>query len=952
MRCPTIVGRDKQLDALSGVIEAAARRHGRGLFLVGEAGVGKSRLIVAAAEVARSRGMDVLVGRAVRSGLATPYRALSEALLGALRLRDLPDTRELAPFRRALGVVVPEWRVGSEQVHESLVVVAEGVIRLLRALAVDRPSVLVLEDLHWADSETLGVLEYLVDNVQLEPLAVLATLRDEPTPALAMAHELQARGGADLIALGRLDASEVSTMASACIGSPVPDDVARMLAERADGLPFFVEELLASLVGTGALVRREGTWTTTEELCPRVPLVFADTVRHRLELLGEPGQRALGAAAILGRQFDWELVGTVADMGRDVLDVLRVAVDHRLLEEDAAGSFRFRHALTREAILAQLLVPERVYLAERALAALEKGRARLPGEGLELAASLAEQAGQHGRAAELLQEVARRALAAGALQSAAAAARRCTELAAGDDGLSVAGDELLLQALALAGDAAGVEEVGERVLVGLARLGASASRTTAAQLLLARCASGAGEWSRARSFLEAARAAVDDSEGASAARIEVQLAAVSLGENRIGEARARGERALALARTAGCPDVVCEALEVLGRCARTTDVAHAEASFEEALRVADDAGLALWRVRALHELGTIDVMEFGETDRLVEARRAAEAVGALATAAHIDFHLAALHGQRCEFDAALGVLDRAEAAARRYRLGPLVPPIISLRATVWGFRGELAQARYMGQRAREAAPGDPETEARVRWSLAAAHLARDEISRARAECDAALSVLPPGSGFSQTFLGALGVLLHVLENPTALSSNEAIGAPAHLSPGLLFVTRAVVLGRQGRVEEAEAAFARGDELLARGPWLHHVVRRLVAEPAIKDGWGDPATLLRESASFFSGQGIEPLARACRSLLRKAGAPLPRSRSSTQDGVPDPLRSLEITAREADVLALVAEGLPNKEIAKRLYLSPRTIEKHVERLLVKTETANRAQLTAFAVRLLG
>ena len=188
--------------------------------------------------------------------------------------------------------------------RESLVVVGEAVLRLLRALAGDRPSVLVLEDLHWADSETLGVLEYLVDNVGLEPLVVLVTLRDETAPALALAHELRTRAPADVITLGRLDRSQVSTMATSCLGSPAPPELVQMLSERADGLPFFVEELLASLVVTGALVRIDGAWETTAELCPRVPLTFADTVRHRLELVGDGARPVLGAAAIVGRQFD------------------------------------------------------------------------------------------------------------------------------------------------------------------------------------------------------------------------------------------------------------------------------------------------------------------------------------------------------------------------------------------------------------------------------------------------------------------------------------------------------------------------------------------------------------------------------------------------------------------------------------------------------------------------
>ena len=102
----------EELEALSGVIDAAAHGHGRGLLLVGEAGVGKSRLATAAAEAAQSRGMDVLTGRAVRSGLATPYRALSERYWVPSDCTTSPDTRELAPFQPALGVLRPSGGSG------------------------------------------------------------------------------------------------------------------------------------------------------------------------------------------------------------------------------------------------------------------------------------------------------------------------------------------------------------------------------------------------------------------------------------------------------------------------------------------------------------------------------------------------------------------------------------------------------------------------------------------------------------------------------------------------------------------------------------------------------------------------------------------------------------------------------------------------------------------------
>jgi DNA-binding NarL/FixJ family response regulator len=118
---------------------------------------------------------------------------------------------------------------------------------------------------------------------------------------------------------------------------------------------------------------------------------------------------------------------------------------------------------------------------------------------------------------------------------------------------------------------------------------------------------------------------------------------------------------------------------------------------------------------------------------------------------------------------------------------------------------------------------------------------------------------------------------------------------------------------------------------------------------VDDGWGDPVPWLREAIVFFDGHGNHVLAGACRDLLRRVGAPVPR-RGRGESEVPPALRALGVTSREVDVLRLVVEGLPNREIAARLYLSPRTVEKHVERLVAKTGVPGRAELAKYGVDL--
>jgi len=175
---PVVVGRDSEISALDELVESAARqRRGGTVFLVGEAGVGKSRLAHAAREAADDRGCRVLWGRAVSTGSPVPYRPLAEAVHSALRGGGPPDAPELHPFLPALGLLAPEWGMEAVHTEDSVVTRGEALLRLLRVLGQDRGCLLVLEDLHWADADTLAVVEYLADNLAPEAAALVATLR-------------------------------------------------------------------------------------------------------------------------------------------------------------------------------------------------------------------------------------------------------------------------------------------------------------------------------------------------------------------------------------------------------------------------------------------------------------------------------------------------------------------------------------------------------------------------------------------------------------------------------------------------------------------------------------------------------------------------------------------------------------------------------------------------------
>jgi DNA-binding CsgD family transcriptional regulator len=169
-------------------------------------------------------------------------------------------------------------------------------------------------------------------------------------------------------------------------------------------------------------------------------------------------------------------------------------------------------------------------------------------------------------------------------------------------------------------------------------------------------------------------------------------------------------------------------------------------------------------------------------------------------------------------------------------------------------------------------------------------------------------------------------------------------APRRWNEMMLGYARAVAFGRGGQTAQAEAAFGVDDGTMP-WPWWRHLGRRLVAEAALQDGWGEPTRWLGEAAVFFDGFPAPAVASACRSMLRRACVSPPRAPGSRQ--VASVLAARGVTEREAEVLGLVGQGLSNTEVADRLFLSPRTVEKHVENLARKLGTGTRSQLVAYA-----
>ena len=579
----------------------------------------------------------------------------------------------------------------------------------------------------------------------------------------------------------------------------------------------------------------------------------------------------------------------------------------------------------------------------------------LSGDALELAVDLAEQAGELARSARLLLTLAGRAMAVGGLATAEACLRRAQRRTAGDLSLTASVDEALLELLAHKGDLPELAEVAATTLATLGRLGAGPARAVNVHLNVARAAAAAGNSTWAAGEAGQAQAlAVEAGDVPLRLSADVATAAALLSAGDTGGAAALARRVISTGQAATV--TLLEAWMVLGRAERVHDLEAAGAAFGAAHALALRSGSPLAELGSLHELATVAMLAHADGGPLQAARARAEQLGAVGLVAQLDLQLAgmfALTGRPAE---ALVHAGRAGGLAHRLRQVSVEAMALVQAATAHAVRGAGRDMRAAAGDALVLGGEDPNVIAGV-WGHAYAvyGLLREDRAAARDALGRAVAAAGQATGFHGLFW-APWALLSLLEappdQPVAMVLDQLRPAIAVLpvNRGLAGYAHAVAAGLRGDAEQASQLVAEAERVLSGQPafglW-RQLCRRLAAEAALAGGWGDPVSWLRECLTAFGAGGHQRAATACRALLSRAGATVPRR--SAEGAAPPGLAALGVTAREADVLALVADGLTNREIGERLYLSPRTVEKHVERLLAKTGAGNRSQLVGRAAR---
>ena len=961
------VGRLRELERLEEGMRQATAGQGETVLLAGDAGIGKTRLVAELGARARAAGALPLLGRCIDLvGAEVPYLPAVEALRP---LVGREDVRELLGSAAELRRLLPGTVLGAERTGRhgeppgSQLGLLEELLALLDTVAATAPLVLVLEDLHWADRSTLDLVAFLAHNLGTRRVLLLGTYRGDELPAehrlRRLVTGLLRANVATRLELGPLDHQELEALLRTRGELPSPAVTAAIVA-RSEGNPLFAEELLAAVKDDVAL-----------------PHVLRDLLLQRVEGLDRDTQGMLRVAAAAGRDVPYPLLRSVADLPEGELrQALRAAVDHNVLVADqAAATFRFRHALLAEAIYVTLLPGEHEELHARLATEL----ARSPHQATELAQHWAAA----GRAPEALTAsvaAARQAEAVFGLAEALQHLERAIALwdqvpdAAKLTGLNLAA--LLAWTAELANQAGRGAEAVALVRRAIA-LGVDPVRAALLHESLGRFLLGSGSYEAA---LAAFATAVEliPAEPVTPERAHVLAAfghALMLGW-RHEESRALCEQALQLARQVGARRSEFRALAVLG-----TDLAylgHGEEGLGclwEALRLAEDLGVPEDLSRAYVFL----------TDALTMLGRPRESVQVAATG----IAQARRHGGEYGGNMPLVVnlvealtdageweeADRVGSAAIRAGHAPWPSQRLIHRAMLDIGRGRFERA-HADLQAALATVGDDKrglahfditrTELALwerRWDDAE-QAAGDGLGRLPAQEAALLRVQLCVQGLRAQ--AELAALARARRDPKALGDRLGRARRLLMTARTAAIEAAAVTptaAAWGAVAEAEydRAQAQPDpgswertatawEALQR-PGMVAYCRWRQAEALVAAGAPAAAAALPARAAHATAQrlGARPLQQEIQQLAQRARLDLAPPSQPTDHG--SGLEELlGLTPREAEILGLVARGYTNRQIAEQLVISVKTASVHVSHILAKLDARNRVEAAAIAHRL--
>ncbi len=971
-----LVGRSRELDVLRSAVGLDDEVRGAGaLLLAGDAGVGKSRVLAELSDQARLAGWRVLRGACLDLGdSALPYLPFTEMFgrltvdepaVGEQLTADSPGLTRLLPDRRVLGGLSEPSGDRVERAE-----LFDAVEHALGRLAQDRPLLVVVEDVHWADSSTREVLSYLFAR-GVPGATIIASYRSDDLhrrhPLRPVVAEWARLPRVTRLTLEPLADADVRSLVQDLADGPVAEDDLRSIVARAEGNAFFVEELVAARAARGRAISDD----------------LAVLLLVRIDALDDPARRVVRAASVAGRRVSHELLAHVVGLDGDALDeAARGAVDGNVLVSSGPGAYAFRHALLAEAAYEDLLAGERIRL-HGAFARVIGSRA-VEGTAAELAHH-ARLAGDIDTAIVASVQAGDEALAVGGPDEAAHQYLQALELIdgrpGGADDVDVDVVDLTLRAADAMAAAGRVHRTLGLLQSRLASLPASAPDHDRAALLVA-LASTAFLFDNSLDPLElttqAAQLVPPDPPTAVRARLASVRARTFAMFDRPDEAMRWAVEARELGERLGLAGVVAEAAVALADLdQRAGDPRASMLALEQSADAARAAGEYMAELRSLFKVGGL-LWGMGDLD---EAR--------------------AVYTR---------VMDRAYELGRPW--APYGLDARGMRALVSYVLGDWDEVRRLADVRGEACPAVAQAAlACVGLTVAAGRgdlTALPVLGALREwwEREGLIGIVCSGAaidlhGDAGDLAAAVEVHRDVVETLTRVWQSPYFQAQIRLN-ALLLGQLATEAGRVGRAERAAlvdradglvsvaeevAAHAAGRGAGHRGPESEAWLARLHAEDLrlrwISGSAEDPGTVINawtDAVDGFARFGhvfetarsqarlaavlvaagrtneAAEQAAAARSVAARLGAqPLLRELQevvpSSGRARPTPAQRLDaaLTPREREVLVLLAAGRSNKEIGQHLFISTKTASVHVSNILGKLGASGRTEAVALARR---
>lgn len=925
------MGRDQHLASVSAAVDGVRRGAGGCLLLLGEAGSGKTRLLSEGETLARAHGMAVLSASPSPVGSPPPYGLLAQVLRSWTRTHREPISG-LDSFAVGLRQILPEWPAPVSQTtlssDQMRLLILEAALRLLIEAARPDGAVVILDDLQMADPETRAFIHHAAASIAQEKILLLGAVRTlEGAEAETEARVLARRGTASILDIEPLVIDEVKEMVLAVLRADPPPGLVEDVYGWTDGVPLLIEEILEAHFEAGTL--RQDKNAVIWSGAPRtvVPRTTLEIVRGKLRAMSDQQRKTVAAAAVLDR-FEPELLRPLSQSPSLAGD-LEAARDAGLI--DAETTTRFRHALVREAVLEALVPIELQDLHLEADRLLEELRPDL----VEERAHHLEALGESNRAAELLIESARRSLDTSAPFSAEQSLRRAIDLAGVPEIADRARDVLI--------DTLGALGRWEEALIRDGELISRHGDTPDRLIRMARHALHGGKLDEATVWIDRAEKA-----GADQGVLRALSGLLNLWNGDLEQAVNQADRAVEIAQKVSHHRVICDALDVKGRALDAMGKrAEARPVFELWIDTADRASLTMSKIQALMELGNLDFLEGGSSDRLLECRDLAISHGALVTQVLADLSLGWWHYNRLLIHDALRFTEEAAQLCRRLSLD-LLPH--ALNAVAWAkewIASGIGEALLREAEALDSGHDVIIIGAHARGERALRSGKYEEAVKEFTKALQALRDVPAAAPDPAAFMLVSAL---VADGKVVEAREVADEVSAHPARDRQWVNSVWIEAGLSLANRSPDDLAAVMEKFRGSGETYRVLLMLIGADLWRESrYGEPWA--REALSIAEQIGFPDTASRAKQILRSMGASVPRAKRPAPD-LPKDLQLRGVTRREAEVLRLIASGRTNAEIAEHLYLSVRTVEGYVSRLLAKLGRPNRAALAVIGHSLPG